>query len=195
MKILLDMDGVLADFDGQCWNWLAWNRIQPDIPDRRYQTAHFVTDHMTRKHAKQLRHYIDTTPFFRDLPLIPGAQAAVADLIDAGHDVWVCTKPLEANPTCLNDKHAWLADHFPELASKLITAPDKSMIHGDVLIDDAPKPGWIAEATWLPIIYDQPYNRTDDLLDLPRITWTPDTAERLTAMVDRWSKISTSKPW
>lgn len=89
-----------------------------------------------------------------------------------GFDVWVCTKPLEVNPTCRDDKGAWIEEHFPELLHRLIITPDKSMVRGDVLIDDAPKPEWFPRATWYPLIFDLPFNRSDpNYVGLPRFEW------------------------
>ena len=94
-----------------------------------------------------------------ELPVVPGAQQGVLDLLNAGVEVWVCTKPLEVNPTCHSDKANWILRHFPPLHDRLIIAPDKAMVVGDVLLDDAPKPEWFERAAWRPVIFDSPFNR------------------------------------
>ena len=168
MKVLVDMDGPLADFDAACWEWIDRMGLRPNIDGRHQQQHHYVTEHLRRADARRLRQKVDSPGWFRSLPVTEGARAGVDRLFEDGHDVWVCTKPLTANPTCLNDKHAWLVNHFPELSERLITAPDKSMIVGDVLFDDAPRGDWVDRAMWTPVIYPTTYN-----VDLPyeRATW------------------------
>ena len=74
-------------------------------------------------------------------------------------DVWVCTKPLKTSMTCASDKVRWINEHFPVLAARMIIAPDKSMIRGDVLLDDHIKPEQAARAAWFPVTFAQPYNQ------------------------------------
>lgn len=101
---------------------------------------------------------IEAPGWFRGLPVTPGAKSGVGQLLTAGVDIWVVTKPLEANPTCRDDKAAWLREHFPMLERKLILAPDKSMIVGDVLLDDAINLEWILKAQWRPVVFRAPFN-------------------------------------
>src|SRR5690606_26027440 len=105
------------------------------------------------------------------LPVTPGAQEGVDALMAVGVDVWVCTKPLEVNPTCRDEKGAWLREHFPMLEKRLIIAPDKSLVMGDILLDDAPSLEWARRATWMPVVFDAPFNRAGSIWErLPR--WT-----------------------
>lgn len=160
MRILLDMDGPLAAFDEHAFAHCGENGWTVDVEGPHAQTARYMTDHVADpNHRRALRKIIDSAGWFRSLPVTAGAIEGVAALEAAGHDVWVCTKPLEVNPTCRDEKGAWLAEHFPHLERKLIIAPDKSLVMGDILIDDAPKPEWFPAANWEPIIFDAPYNR------------------------------------
>jgi 5'-nucleotidase len=104
------------------------------------------------------RAMVDAPGWFGSLPVTPGATDGVARLLDAGVDVWVCTKPLEVNPTCHHDKFHWLNRHFPALAERLVICPDKSLMRGAVLLDDAPKPHWFKVALWEPVIFPAPFN-------------------------------------
>lgn len=187
ITLLLDMDGPLADFDRHFWDRCIARGYTFDVGHHHHQRHRYFTEHLPiRGERKAARAMVDAPGWFADLPVTPGAIEGVAALLAAGLDVWVCTKPLEVNPTCLNDKQAWLAHHFPALHGRLITAPDKSMIRGDVLIDDAPKPEWTARASWRPVIFDAPYNREGTPWEhLPRFRW---------ADVDMWVRREGWKP-
>lgn len=172
MIILLDMDGPLAHFDQHAWNKCAELGIIPDIETIEHQTSRWLTDHMTRDDEAELRAVINEPGWFRELPVVDGAQAGVDQLVAAGHEVYVCTKPLETNPTCRDEKAAWLREHFPYLEDRLFIAPDKSLVWGDILLDDAPKPKWFHRSQWNPVIYDCPYNGAGSVwAKLPRWTW------------------------
>lgn len=157
--LLLDMDGPLADFDRHGWEVCQDRGWSFDVPDHEHQTARYFTDHMPNKHERRwARELIESSGWFDSLPPTPGAIDGARELIEAGFDVWVCTKPLEANPTCRDDKGRWLRRHIPELEHKLILTPDKSMVVGAILLDDAPKMEWLPRSTWKPVIFDAPFN-------------------------------------
>lgn len=109
MRIFVDQDGVLADFDG-----------------------HMRRSGLTSDEIKRLPGaYLAMAP-------IPGAIEGVKRLISKGHDVWVATKPPTAIPHAYADKVAWILKHLPELKRKIVLTHDKSLLRGDLLIDDRP---------------------------------------------------------
>lgn len=170
--LLLDMDGPLADFDVHFYNRCD-GRYEFDVAGVHEQTARYFTDHIpNRRHRVEARKMIDSSGWFRELPVTPGAIEGVDALLSAGVDVWVCSKPLEINPTCRDDKGAWLREHFPMLERKLILAPDKSMIRGDILLDDAPVIVHSSKRTWRPVVFAAPFNGPGSEWDgWPRWTW------------------------
>jgi 5'(3')-deoxyribonucleotidase len=155
--LLLDMDGPLAAFDDYGFRLCTDAGLTFDVPTRADQTHRYYTGHLSDNDAKLARLMIDTSRWFLDLPVTEGAVEGVQQLREH-FDIWVCTKPLETNPTCRDDKAAWLREHFPPLERKLIISPDKSLIRGAILLDDAPKLSWIPKATWSPVIFTEPFN-------------------------------------
>lgn len=186
MRLLLDMDGPLADFDVHGWQLCGDLGHTFDVAGPHEQTARYFTEHMpVSAHRRQARRLIEAAGWFRSLPVTPGAKDGVALLLDAGVDIWVVTKPLEDNPTCRDDKGAWLREHFPMLERRLILAPDKSLIHGDVLLDDAPKLEWLSTSTWRAVIFACPFNGPGSVWDgFPRWSWG-DPVEALRAAAGR----------
>lgn len=158
---LLDLDGVLAEFDTplfeRCRDELGHAF---DIEHPRDQRHRFLHDHLpSRAHRNEMRQLICTEGWFRNLPVMAGAQDGVDAMLRAGWSVWVVTKPLEENPHCWSEKAAWIAEHFPALRDRVIITPDKSLVHGTFLLDDAIKGRWVQAATWSPVVFDRPYNR------------------------------------
>lgn len=175
--VLVDMDGPLADFDQLFFRRCRENGWSLDC-ERRQQRHRFATDHMPDERERRLaREMVNTPGWFADLPVTDGALAGLNALADVA-DVWICSKPLEANPTCRDEKAKWLVEHFgAQWERRLILAPDKSLVRGDILLDDAPKRRWFDRAYWTPVLFDAPFNR--DWTDLPRWDWSRPVEELL----------------
>jgi len=160
--LLLDMDGPLAAFDEGIiiiCKELGINLNITNLNDPKRK--HYITDNIPDpEDAQMIRTIINTTHFFDLLPVTDGADVGV-DLLCRDFDVWVCTKPLDINPYCRDDKMNWIKRHFPQLKNKVIMAPKKSMVHGDILLDDAPDLSCSINSSWKPVIFDLPYNRAD----------------------------------
>ncbi len=172
--VLVDQDGVLADFDLRYWDEATriWNNSAAnktfwpwDIQSLDDQEHRFLNEHLIDPgfgFAVMRELVVNRPGWFASLPPIEGAADGLNELAEHA-DVWICTKPLEANPTCRDEKAAWLELHMGEGWSKrMITTPNKSLIRGQLLLDDAIKPEEAAVAEWRPVVYDQPFNRSVD---------------------------------
>lgn len=180
-RVLLDMDGPLADFDALCYEVCDIAGWRTDRPlDAR--TARYMTDHMPHDgHRDALKAIINSDGWYRSLPVTPGAQEGVEALLAAGHDVVVCSKPHEANENCEPEKKAWLAEHFPMLRHRYIFTPDKSLAHapGGILLDDAIVADQATANAWDPVVFAEPFNGPDTPWGRwPRWTWG-DPIERI----------------
>lgn len=162
MLILLDQDGVLADFEHAFID--AWRRRHPDIApvafeDRR--SFHILEDYPPA--LRPLAEAIYTEPgFIRNLPPVPGALEAVGELLALGMEVRFCSSPLRQYDNCVLEKYQWIAHHFGRAATeRLILTRDKTLVQGDLLIDDRPRIDGAARPRWQHVIYDAPYNRQE----------------------------------
>ncbi len=111
-RVYVDMDGVLCDFEGAV---AEGRKAEPE------------------------REYPQSRPgFYRGLAPIPGALEAMIQLSnDPQIDLWILTAPSVFNPLSYTEKRLWVEDHLGfEMCHRLIIAPDKSLLRGDVLIDD-----------------------------------------------------------
>lgn len=110
MRIMVDMDGVLCDFAG------AYHRSRQQKPDVMFPQS--------------------IPGIFQTLEPIAGAIDAVNRLRNS-FDVWILSAPSVRNPHCYSEKRIWIEKHFDlAFAYRLILAHDKSLVVGDVLIDD-----------------------------------------------------------
>jgi 5'(3')-deoxyribonucleotidase len=175
LRLLLDMDGPMADFDGHFYNECIANGWKVNVESRMHQTERYFTGHMQGADKRKAEKMVRQEGWFRSLPVTEGAQDGVEALLVADFDVWVCSKPMDDVPTCMDEKKAWLTENFPALKHKLIMAPDKTLIMGDFLLDDAPKLEWLTFRSarwWKPIIFTEPYNGDGSPWEhLPHWTW------------------------
>ncbi len=157
--ILLDQDGPLADFDtaihdvldeaGYDSSLLRRTRWETTADVRRCFGSHAARIVETARHAPG---------FYRDLRVVSGAREAVAHLLEAGCHVVVCTAPSLQNETCASEKIAWLAEHFPELRKSFAVVKDKTLVRGDVLVDDKPVVSGALTPTWEHLRFATPGN-------------------------------------
>ena len=172
MRILVDMDGVLADFDGGVIE--TYNRLHPrDVvafPEKR--THRYISWEYPGEIRSELEGIIASPGFFRGLKPIPGAIGAVYEMKRRGDEVYFCTRPLLTNLFCMDEKRRWTLEYFgKEWVARVIPEMDKTRVPGDILIDDNPNADKGERIpTWEQILYTQPYN--DHIEGKRRLTWT-----------------------
>lgn len=171
--VLVDQDGPLAGFDTLFWNMCREAQVEMDCEEHE-QTAYYATDHVVDPaERKALRQYINQSQtWFADLPPTPGAIEGI-NLLAEHAEVWICTKPLEANHWCRDGKAAWVRKHLGlEWEKRIIITPDKSLVMGAVLLDDRPLHKWFARATWNPVVYPTTWNQEGSEWEaLPHWKW------------------------
>lgn len=190
--ILIDMDGVVCDFDEKFYELCAFREyvmhggavsaVNP-CTEHRFAT-HCIDD---RKQRSSALRFVESPGWFRNLKPIEGAIDGLHKLLERDDsDVFLCTKPMTKNPTCRDEKAEWVRQHLgSKWLDRLIIAPDKGMVRGDVLLDDAPKSQWFDRAEWEPVIFPTAWNGPESQLaaregieDYMRWSWT-DGVDRL----------------
>ena len=160
MRILVDMDGVIANCEGHFWDvWPAYVKDAPITPSAERLT-YGVEDQLPVRCRNIALTVFQTKGFFRDIQPMPGAIEGLLGLERAGHSVHICTRPFFGNPHCASEKHVWVRDWLgADWERKLAIVHDKTLIRGDVLIDDMPEIKGSEEPEWKHVLYDWPYNR------------------------------------
>lgn len=170
MLVLVDMDSVLADFEG-CFVEKCRVRY-PDFPFIEHQSR--TTFYMADSYPKELRSKIyeiyHDPRFFHDMPPIPGAVEGVHAMAALGWDIFICTTPYYSNEHTFAGKYQWAVEHLGKgWGERVIFTRDKTVVHGDLLIDDKPDIKGVMTPTWEHIVFDQAYNR--HIQDKRRINW------------------------
>ena len=107
LRIYVDMDGVIADFE----------KAKKLLPEKQQGRPDLYVDYL----------YLD---------IIPGAEQALRYL-NEHHEVFIASTPPWSRIQVWADKRAWLERWFPDLKRKLILTHRKDLLIGDVLIDDS----------------------------------------------------------
>ena len=170
MRILVDMDGVIADFDGEFLK--RWQERHPDKPYVPFEErkSFYVRDSYPDILKPLVTEILLEPSFFRDMMPMNGAKEALLEMEQMGHEVFICTSPLSTYQNCVLEKYEWVEKFLGTgWVSRIILTKDKTLVRGDILIDDKPEiTGVESTPSWEHIVYDRPYNRD---VKKRRLTW------------------------
>ena len=171
--ILLDLDGPLADLEtGFLRAWRAKFPHEFFIPTEK-RTTFFAYEQYPQELRPNIEEIWEMRGLFLDLPVVDGAVEAVKGIVDSGHTVFICTSAIYRNPTGLDDKRVWVRNHLGDaLARTMIFTKDKTLVHGDYLIDDRPAITGLIKPSWEHIVFDQPFNRDTTHTKRMNIDWS-----------------------
>jgi 5'-nucleotidase len=170
MIILIDMDDVLADFDGEFYR--RWNKVYPNkhITPPNERKCFYLTDESPKEYTELIKGIYTVSGFVKSLPEIPGSIEAVNEISSMGYTIFICTTPLNAYKNCVIEKYEWIEEHLGyEWTKKLILTKDKTVVRGDILIDDKPEITGAVKPVWEHIVFDKPYNKHTN--HTKRMTW------------------------
>lgn len=133
MRILIDMDEVMADAIQQFLNWyerdFGIRYTKKDLHGTKLRNI------IPEPHVPAVAQYPHQKGFFKDLPVIEDSYEVIRDLNNK-HEVYVASAAMEFEYS-LPEKYEWLDKNFPFIPWKRrIFCGDKSVLNADVLIDD-----------------------------------------------------------
>lgn len=170
MRILVDMDGVIADFDGEFLK--RWQKRHPDkffVPIEERGTF-YVRDSYPDELKPLVTEILLEPSFFREMMPMDGAMEALSEMNEMGWEVFICTSPLSTYKNCVLEKYEWVENHLgTDWIKRVILTKDKTLIKADYLIDDRPEITGVENIpSWEHILYDRPYNGE---MNKKRLTW------------------------
>jgi 5'-nucleotidase len=160
MRIFIDMDGVLADFDSQFNSYLS----KAGVLAKRIMSSWKLTDRIIdTNYIKSKNAYVNkilrTPKFWENIKPIPGgADVLQRWLKDKNLEIYIATSPWISSPTCMIEKVNWIRKNIPKFPlSNIIMIAKKHMLQGEVIIDDKPShiEEWCGEHA---ICFSQPWN-------------------------------------
>jgi 5'-nucleotidase len=165
--ILVDMDSTIADYNGRLVsNYVLSHPGEPYIhPDDA--TDFYISKDYERlispEAGKEIRRISWQKNFFLSLDPIPGAIDALNEMLAVGYEVYICTSPQSRFENCVDEKYRWVLAHMGRAwTDRMIVTKDKTLVNGDILVDDKPNITGLVEPSWTRIYYEQPYNRNED---------------------------------
>lgn len=166
MRILIDLDDTIADFQGRLAG--IYNENFPDTPiDLSKRKDFYLGLGDTMYLIDDAWHIMRGIGFYLSLDVVEGAIEAVKNL-QKEHEVYIVTSAGTTFPLAPTEKYQWVERNFgTKMLNNLVITRAKHTIKGDILIDDKPEVGE-DKAEWQHILYDRPYNRE---LDKPRLNW------------------------
>ena len=151
-RIAIDMDEVMAD------------TIDKFV--RLYQQRHHTTILLDDIHGKEfqealppellssVREYVNEKGFFRDIKVMPDSIGVVKALCDK-YDVYIASAAMEFKNS-LEDKQAWLNEHFPFIPWTNIIFCGHKILDVDIMIDDRTKN--FSTFNGRKLLYSSPHN-------------------------------------
>lgn len=132
-RIALDMDEVIADIMPKFFD------LYEEAFGRRVKEEELLGKKIYHlEGAMEVRQKIFDKGFFRDLPVMEGAQEGVKKLME-NYDVFITTAAMEFRNS-FEDKYDWLQEHFPFIHWRnIIFCGDKSIFNAEYMIDDHPR--------------------------------------------------------
>jgi len=130
-RILVDMDGVLAD------TYAKLHRLFREETGSEMAVEATLGKLEEEAFPKQ-RRWVASPGFFRDVPIMEGSRE-VLEKMNKVYEIIIISLATEF-PNSLTDKQLWIMENFPFISWKqIVFCGNKSLISADIMIDDHPK--------------------------------------------------------
>jgi 5'-nucleotidase len=167
-RILVDMDGVLADV------YHRFFELYEEEFGKRLSPHDIIGIKEADAFPNQLK-WVNSPGFFRTVPVMPGSQQGLKRLNDK-YEVVVVSMATEF-PKSLTDKQLWLNEHYPFIGwEKMVFCGCKDFIQADIMVDDHLKN--LDKFKGETLIFTQPHNmnltnhrhkRVDSWIDIEKL--------------------------
>ncbi|XP_010001037.1 PREDICTED: 5'(3')-deoxyribonucleotidase, cytosolic type [Chaetura pelagica] len=190
LRVLVDMDGVLADFEGAVLRGFRSRfpgEPRVELAARRGFSVREQYRCLREDLAAKVASVYESPGFFLELDPIPGALEAMREMIHMQDtEVFICTSPLRKYEHCIVEKYKWVEKHLgPEFVERIILTRDKTVVSADLLFDDKDTiKGAELNPSWEHILFTCCHNRQLQL---------PAPRRRLLSWEDDWKAILESK--
>lgn len=191
MRILVDCDGILADYCQACFDLIK------DVTGNVH-----TLDQVTHWDLFDVLGYAQWKATFRlrqgdrgwcsSFPVYAGAQDAMQRL-GQEHEIVIVTSPM-TEPTWTFERTMWLKQHFNIPKERIIHTAGKHYVEGDVLVDDSADHcrSWKAAHPYgMALLWDRPYNQEPPTSLVSRVSSWQDVEAHLASLAQWRSTIKT----
>ncbi len=136
LRLIIDMDDVMADTSQSILD-LYFEYFGVKIAKSELLGTLRWNEELQEQYLT-FRHRLFEPGFFRNVAVLPGAVEIIPQLQEK-YEVFIVSAATEF-PNSLKEKHEWLEQYFPSIHWKnLVLCGDKSIVSGDIMIDDHEK--------------------------------------------------------
>jgi 5'-nucleotidase len=162
--LLVDMDGVAANYYAKFVE--IWKAKYPErvVLEPEELTSMYFESTYPKEYEADIRAITTDIGFFEALPVMEGAAEALNKILDNGDfDPYLCSTPdsHSVDHCCPSEKMRWTEIILGKRwLKRLILTHDKTLIHGDYLIDDKPDiTGVNPHPSWQQVYFTHAYNK------------------------------------
>ncbi len=170
LKVLFDLDSVIANTPAGFIK--KWQEKFPEIPFVPYEKLSTLSleELYPLEHKDKVAQIWSSQGLFYNLEPLPGAIEAIEAIRNTVKEVAICTAPPKINRYAAQEKYEWVLNNLGEYwAKRLILNHDKTLINGDILIDDKLEILGAQIPSWEHVLYTHPWNLK--IKNLRRLTW------------------------
>lgn len=171
-RVLLDCDGVLADFLSAALKVIHQVTGKMHSPMAVLEWDIMEALKVPPDQARLVYAHMRTAGFCASLPVYHGAQEAVTRLKGVA-DVYVVTSPF-GGAHWTDEREQWLQRHFGFNKSEIVHTAAKHICTGDVFVDDRPvslKAWQVCNPEGVAVRWDHLYNVKEDWTGLGTASW------------------------
>lgn len=169
MIVLVDMDDVITEFEKKVIELLIEKVPEKEDLFKKERTK-FKLNEEHPELKELIKEITSQKGLIENLEPVEGCIEALKKIKELGHDIFICTSPLTDYENNIVEKYKWIEKNLgKEWTKKIIFTKDKTLIKGDVLIDDNPEIKGLKNPEWEHIIFDRVYNK--HIKDKKRLTW------------------------
>lgn len=171
-RVLLDCDGVLADFVGPALR--AFNADQGTAFEPHHVTEYSIERSLgiTKQQASRFYELCSALPI-GEQPILAGAVKGFTQLNSVA-DIYVVTSPWLGHATWAHERIDWLWRHFQVPYKRVVLTPAKHLCRGDILVDDKTETlvEWQRENPYgVAVQWQTPHNRLDGWNGVSTCDW------------------------
>lgn len=191
-EVLLDVDGVLADFVS------AFLAAVEDATGTAYLPSDVTQWDIGKAiglspsaEACVYDRYVRARGFCAGIKPYPGAKDAVTALAEVA-EIYACTSPMKRAPFWKDERETWLAEHFGIDAHNVIFVHEKKMVRGAMIVDDklAHVESWaLHNPLGTGVLWKMPFNQTERAAAGERIKATTFWVDSWRAVIDIAKKL------